>query len=141
MKSTHTLSCLVCVNTNASTNAFLSTHTSENLHRNHCIFLPAKGGGDTKVLVTPSSDFCCSFRGELRARSHINSASSHSPFQEKATFSLHHFSGDMNDEVQPVLFPLPYPEFEVSGPTFLLEVPAGDNEVDGMFICNGFSVK
>jgi hypothetical protein len=49
----------------------------------------------------------------------------------------------MNGEVQPpVLFPLPNPEFEVSGLTFLFEVPAGDNEVDdGMFICNGFSVK
>jgi hypothetical protein len=56
---------------------------------------------------------------------------------------LHHFPGDMNGEVQPpVLFPLPNPEFEVSGLTFLFEVPAGDNEVDdGMFICNGFSVK
>lgn len=53
----------------------------------------------------------------------------------------------MNDEVQPpVLFPLSYPAFEVSGgkpdcPTFLFEVPAGDSEVDGMFTCSGVSVN
>lgn len=57
-----------CVCKHKCFNQRLLVHTLQRIYiETICIFLPAKGGGDTKVLVTPSSDFCCSCRGAIRA--------------------------------------------------------------------------